>query len=57
MSGMAVTLTIEQLRALVREEVKAAVRELEDQPNMEAPVSDDEMAEARRRWARKLRAR
>lgn len=53
MSDLAVTLTIEQLRALVREELRAVLQE--EPPAPGEPITDDEMAEARKRFARRAR--
>lgn len=55
MSTMVVTLTVEQLRALVREEVRAAVEELEAKPAPGAPLTDAEHASLRRRIARRTK--
>jgi hypothetical protein len=56
MSDLAVTLTVEQLRTLVREAVNDALREAIEPRDLEAPISDDERAVARKRWASKLRS-
>jgi|HubBroStandDraft_6_1064221.scaffolds.fasta_scaffold163362_3 hypothetical protein len=54
---LAVTLTVEQLRALVRDEVKAAVQELAHQPNPGEPLTDAEIADMRQTIARRVAGR
>jgi hypothetical protein len=54
MSDLAVTLTVAQLRALVREAVADAIREASEPREPTAPISDEEHASARARWLRKM---
>lgn len=49
-----VMLTPDELRAIVREAVADAIREATDPKDLSADVTDEERAEARKRWARKL---
>jgi hypothetical protein len=50
-SRLMVTLTVGQLRAIVREELAAAIRELQTAPDTSRPTTDEEMAAARKKWA------
>jgi hypothetical protein len=56
MSDLAVTLTVEQLRTLMREAVAEGIRQATEAKDPEAPISDEERAAARKRWANKLRS-
>lgn len=56
MIDLAVTLTVEQLRTLVREAVADALREATEPRDLAAPPSDEERARARKHWANKLRS-
>ncbi len=56
-NALAVTLTVEELRALVRDAVRDEMRAIVDPADTSAPVTDVELAEARKRWARKLAGR
>ncbi|HSY24925.1 MAG TPA: hypothetical protein VK841_22525 [Polyangiaceae bacterium] len=50
-SRLMITLTVPQLRAIVREELMAALRELQTAPDTSRPPTDEEMAAARKKWA------
>ncbi len=54
---LAVTLTVAELRALVREELKAAVLELAHQPKPGEPLTEAEIADMRKTIARRVAGR
>jgi predicted RecB family endonuclease len=49
-----VVLSPEELRAIVREAVAEALREVTEPKDQSAEPTDEERAAARKRWARKL---